>query len=493
MRKSSQAVRAIDAQTGKTRPNPLAQGPLDGSTHVTAQLRRQKQMFGAALDAPAQPDVAGRDMVSLQRMVENEAASPGEEEHTPMQQMPLQRAPSDGTSSGGGLPDALRSGMEQASGMSLADVRVHRNSSAPARVGAHAYAQGRDIHLAPGQERHLPHEAWHVVQQAQGRVRPTMQAAGLAINDDPALEQEADEMGQRVMQQVATADPNAVEPASFSATPVAQRTMADVNEAQTTWNRYNATHANVGGIITADIGALTAAYAHYNGLAAPLTPAQADAANPFLRNSAVGLKHDVAEIDSHAGGYYFQQQVKAQLNAGRNIVNQHGAHGGASNALDPDITVQHGAGGAMDAHEVKRTTTDDGAKSMVEGALSQLSRRGGFRAGKAAVQVTSNAERVFIVNNLGTVQGWVINKMNTLRKGFALGYYDTVPVVGGVHRLIVSVRVNSGVAGHVGVIFDRDFSMTLTRVQRTRKLANGGQKKYWSFDGGYAALHATHV
>ena len=27
-----------------------------------------------------------------------------------------------------------------------------------------AYAQGSDIHLAPGQEQHLPHEAWHVVQ-----------------------------------------------------------------------------------------------------------------------------------------------------------------------------------------------------------------------------------------------------------------------------------------------------------------------------------------
>jgi hypothetical protein len=27
----------------------------------------------------------------------------------------------------------------------------------------------------PGQEQHLPHEAWHVVQQKQGRVKPTGQ------------------------------------------------------------------------------------------------------------------------------------------------------------------------------------------------------------------------------------------------------------------------------------------------------------------------------
>ena len=68
---------------------------------------------------------------------------------------------------------------------------------APAAVGALAYAQGSDIHLAPGQERHLPHEAWHVVQQRQDRVRPTASAGGVAINDDAALEQEADAMGAR--------------------------------------------------------------------------------------------------------------------------------------------------------------------------------------------------------------------------------------------------------------------------------------------------------
>lgn len=35
------------------------------------------------------------------------------------------------------------------------------------------YSQGTDIHIGPGQEKHLPHEAWHVVQQKQGRVKPT--------------------------------------------------------------------------------------------------------------------------------------------------------------------------------------------------------------------------------------------------------------------------------------------------------------------------------
>lgn len=98
----------------------------------------------------------------------------------------------------GGLPTALKSGVEALSGVSMDGVRVHHNSPEPATVQAHAYAQGRDIHLGPGQERHLPHEAWHVAQQAQGRVQPTMQAAGgVAVNDDAGLEREADVMGAR--------------------------------------------------------------------------------------------------------------------------------------------------------------------------------------------------------------------------------------------------------------------------------------------------------
>ena len=95
-----------------------------------------------------------------------------------------------------GLPDDLKAGIENLSGYSMDDVRVHYNSDKTASLQAHAYAQGADIHLAPGQEKHLPHEAWHVVQQKQGRVKPTMQMkGGINVNDDAGLEQEADVMG----------------------------------------------------------------------------------------------------------------------------------------------------------------------------------------------------------------------------------------------------------------------------------------------------------
>ncbi|ODS24448.1 hypothetical protein AB835_03880 [Candidatus Endobugula sertula] len=95
-----------------------------------------------------------------------------------------------------GLPDTVKTPMEQfADGIDLSDVKVHRNSAKPDSIGALAYTQGTNIHLGPGQERHLPHEAWHVVQQKQGRVRPTAKIqGGLTINNDIGLEREADAM-----------------------------------------------------------------------------------------------------------------------------------------------------------------------------------------------------------------------------------------------------------------------------------------------------------
>ena len=106
-----------------------------------------------------------------------------------------------------GLPDQLKTGVENLSGLSLDDVKVHYNSGKPAQLNALAYAQGTDIHVAPGQEKHLPHEAWHIVQQKQGRVQPTMQMrVGVPVNDDAGLEKEADVMGAKAVQRTAIGD-----------------------------------------------------------------------------------------------------------------------------------------------------------------------------------------------------------------------------------------------------------------------------------------------
>lgn len=99
-----------------------------------------------------------------------------------------------------GLPNQLKTGIEDLSGFSMDDVKVYNNSSQPTQLQDDAYLQGTDIHLATGQEKHQPHEAWHVVQQKQGRVKPTLQIkAKLSINDDDQLEKEADAMGRKAL------------------------------------------------------------------------------------------------------------------------------------------------------------------------------------------------------------------------------------------------------------------------------------------------------
>ena len=132
-----------------------------------------------------------------------------------------------------GLPDRLKSGVEALSGVPLDDVTVHYNSAEPAELDALAYTQGNDIHLAPGQAQHLPHEAWHVVQQAQGRVQPEARTKkGVPVNDDQGLEHEADVMAARAVAHTEAfpGEPERVSDA-ISATPsppvarVAQRTV----------------------------------------------------------------------------------------------------------------------------------------------------------------------------------------------------------------------------------------------------------------------------
>ena len=97
------------------------------------------------------------------------------------------------------LPATLRRNLESRSGLDLSDVRVHTNALTPAMVDAAAFTLGSNIHLAPGEDRHLAHEAWHVVQQKQNRVRPTLSVRSAPVNDDHALEHEADAMAAATM------------------------------------------------------------------------------------------------------------------------------------------------------------------------------------------------------------------------------------------------------------------------------------------------------
>lgn len=166
---------------------------LESMADGSQQAERQLGLAARIHSSPAMTaqrrlidTIAASPLMALQRL-EGESESPA-----PLEQQPLSRP------NRTGLPDNLKSGIESLSGVAMDGVNVHYNSPRPAQLNALAYAQGTEIHLAPGQEQHLPHEAWHVVQQAQGRVQPTMQMRGdVPVNDDRGLEHEADVMGRK--------------------------------------------------------------------------------------------------------------------------------------------------------------------------------------------------------------------------------------------------------------------------------------------------------
>lgn len=106
-----------------------------------------------------------------------------------------------------GMPDGVKQQMEDSFSTDFSSVRVHPDSSSAPEVGALAYTQGTDIHFAPGQfkpdtstgQQLLGHELAHVLQQQAGRVQPTTEVAGMAVNDDVSLEHEADLLGAKAV------------------------------------------------------------------------------------------------------------------------------------------------------------------------------------------------------------------------------------------------------------------------------------------------------
>ncbi len=109
-----------------------------------------------------------------------------------------------GGGAGALLPQPVQAKMADAFDFNFDSVRVHQDDKASA-MGALAYTQGSDVHFAPGQydpdsargQELLGHELAHVVQQTEGRVQATTQLKGVGLNDDSALEREADDWGAR--------------------------------------------------------------------------------------------------------------------------------------------------------------------------------------------------------------------------------------------------------------------------------------------------------
>ena len=123
------------------------------------------------------------------------------------------------------LPAPVLQAMESFFQTSFADVRVHVGAQAGA-IGAIAFTQASNLYFAPGQynphtapgRQLIGHELAHVVQQRAGRVRNPF-GGGTAVVHDPALEAEADRLGQRAAAHAAAPAHRPAVPPRFSPAP----------------------------------------------------------------------------------------------------------------------------------------------------------------------------------------------------------------------------------------------------------------------------------
>jgi hypothetical protein len=108
------------------------------------------------------------------------------------------------------IPSGLLQVLERLFACDLSDVRIVE-SDAPDRIGARAFACGSQIHVrriadvvaSPEGWWLLGHELAHVVQQRSGRVCAPSHPAEIVVLQDPALEREANRMGDAAVRALA--------------------------------------------------------------------------------------------------------------------------------------------------------------------------------------------------------------------------------------------------------------------------------------------------
>lgn len=170
---------------------------INESPIQTYQAQKIAQLFKGVLQKQPEEEELLQPKFTLQEQAE----------HASTQRGPAGQGanPINSPAMNSGIPGGLLNKMESSFGRDLSSVTVHSNSNKATEVGALAFTQGTDIHFAPGQfnpttstgRKLLGHEMTHVVQQAEGRVMPTGEVAGLPLNDNPSLEQEADKQAGR--------------------------------------------------------------------------------------------------------------------------------------------------------------------------------------------------------------------------------------------------------------------------------------------------------
>ena len=129
------------------------------------------------------------------------------------------------------IPEDVFFKMENSFGQDFSNVSFYKNSKSADRLNAKAFTQGENIHFAPGYfspstssgQKLIGHELAHVSQQRMGKVKPTTQLKGKHLNDDSALEREADIQGEKAANGEMINDPSMNFSSTASSSKVIQR------------------------------------------------------------------------------------------------------------------------------------------------------------------------------------------------------------------------------------------------------------------------------
>jgi len=179
-----------------------AQEAIFGNNSTAQLMGTEEELMQGKFENPAQMMTEEEELMQgkfeapIQRMGEEEELMQGKFSNPPT----IQKKASNG------LPSDLNANLESTLNTDFSDVNIHTNSNDAVQMNALAYAQGTDVHFAPGQfkpntssgQKLIGHEFAHVVQQAEGRVKPTAEVNGMPVNDNKGLEGEADKIGDTI-------------------------------------------------------------------------------------------------------------------------------------------------------------------------------------------------------------------------------------------------------------------------------------------------------
>lgn len=263
-----------------------------------------------------------------------------------------------------GLPDRLKARLERMSGLSMDDVRVHFRSPVPSRLEALAFTEGTHIHVGPGEEKHLPHEAWHVVQQKEGRVRPTMVLNGVAANLDPNLERDAQQFSNSY---AAVGTPHLGHRGRLGSKgpPVKQFTYGDLQKAKNWWGRFDTSYKDASNYVGPKINRLLKTYKGNANNQNPLEQRLPDEEGEY---ASQGLEHNAHELMTKGGGYLYQSRLQANFEK-----EGHQTKSGFSNKEHPDFTMRKDDGPSV-VVEAKTTAKTDYLAAL-KGAVAQIAKR----------------------------------------------------------------------------------------------------------------------